>query len=385
VLIVLLALAGLGVFRLVQQPGIVPARPAVESRALPADNLFIVPREARPTSVSELYAAAREVLDELTADFPQSPDAFHVLGRFEYSVDCQEAARQAWQICLRSSQDYVPAYEGLAKIAMDAGEHEQASATLADAAIRGCVSEELFEIRAKSLVELGRFDEAIEVLEDGLTQFPQSATNWLLLGQTQMQRRDFEGAEAALRQAVRLAPRSTDAHYALATACQRQSKNEEAAALRQRFVELKTVDYETHDQQLAVADVEHMRQKAAIAFCGAASCYYQNQDFLKAERLLVRATEIAPRFPESYRLLAPLFRNVGRLQDALTAQSWLSKIEPNNVVNYLNLASLASEHGDFPRAFSALEAAQRLEPDNPLVKRYLSQLTAPVEQPKPTH
>jgi Flp pilus assembly protein TadD len=66
--------------------------------------------------------------------------------------------------------------------------------------------------RARTLVGLGRFDEAVSMLQQLLGQDPENGMGWCLLAQAQLGRRDVEAALEAADRAVAVAPESNWAH-----------------------------------------------------------------------------------------------------------------------------------------------------------------------------
>ena len=124
-------------------------------------------------------------------------------------------------------------------------------------------------------MNLGRFGEAADILQRGVATFPESPKSWMLLGQAQIQRSQFQEAEASLRKAIELAPKYTDAYYALATACARQGKHEDGAEYRRRFGELKARDRELEDRLALAPDLDMMRQRTAATLGSAGTFYFQ--------------------------------------------------------------------------------------------------------------
>lgn len=84
--------------------------------------------------------------------------------------------------------------------------------------------------RARTLIELGRFDEAVASLHQLLGQDPESRLGWCLLAQAHLGRRDPEAALEAADRAVAVAPESSWAHRLRSIALGVQGDHEGAVA-----------------------------------------------------------------------------------------------------------------------------------------------------------
>ncbi len=383
----LVAVAGLCIAAVIV---LVAVRPGDETRYAPAptpssperraddperaSSAFVIPVTPAPVTVDGLKQEALEVAGDLLDRFPEAPEAHHLMALLQKALRQTDDARQCWRACLDLAPDHTGARVGLARVHVDQGDDAAAVETLEKALDLGCSSPEVYRVLATALMHLGRFERAVDVLQRGLADFPQSYKCRTLLGQVRLQRNQFALAEKDLREAIALASHYTDAHYALATVCARQGKHGEAASHRKRFGELKAKDRELEDRLALTPDVEMMRQRTAATLTGAAHLCLESGDRADAERFLLRAAAIDPEMPESYRLLATLYHGAGRIPDALTALRHLMEIEPENGVNYINAAGLYALEGDTPAAEEVLERAIDLRPDRAAGYCYLAQL-----------
>jgi superkiller protein 3 len=72
--------------------------------------------------------------------------------------------------------------------------------------------------RAQKLLDLGRTPQAITLLQQMVTNYPNSATCWLMLGRALVHQQDWPAAEQALKKALELAPDNPEIHVQMGVA-----------------------------------------------------------------------------------------------------------------------------------------------------------------------
>ncbi len=356
-----------------------PSGVPVATSQRPALVLSTVPANA---TIEQLHEEARRAAGELLSRFPQSSEAHQIMALLEKSLRQTDEAAVYWQKSVELAPADPRARAGLALVYLDQGEDRLAADTLEEAIAVGCSSPEVYETLATALIRLGSFDRAVAILGEGLVLFPRSSRSWLLLGQAQIQQNDLEQAEQSLKKAIELTPDYTDAHYTLSSVCTRRGDREAGIAHRKRFAELKARDRQMEDRLALAPDIEMVRQRTAATLCGAGSVYLCHGDPSEAECLLLRAAAIAPGLPEPYRVLASLYRAQDRIPDAITVQRRLVRIEPQNVLNHVNLANLVVRSGDLPEAEEILQQALDNHPETAIVYSCFAQLCMKTGKPQ---
>lgn len=91
--------------------------------------------------------------------------------------------------------------------------------------------------KAKSLLQLGRADEAEAWVEAMRTQFPEEERFPLYAAEAALCQKEPEKAERALRDAIEIDPFNEEAHLRLATLLSGQNRTEEAVSLLKPFVD----------------------------------------------------------------------------------------------------------------------------------------------------
>ena len=283
-------------------------------------------------------------------------------------------AEKIWQDCIKLAPDQAGPYIGLATASMELGKDEAAVETLRRAFSMGCSAPDLYHKLGAALTKLGMLDEAAVVIQEGLTAFPQSPDSWLRLGQVQNQLGQFSEAEKSLKKATAVGLTSDSVFLALATACARQGKQEEAAEYRQQFTKRKAQQASAAKQRFQDRYDAQMLRIAVATICRAATVYDAHGQPTEAENLFLRAYHLDLAQPVVCTELTVFYRKQGRIADARLVQRRLTEIEPSIVEHFVNLASLSSQLGDYAQAEAALKHVIGLRPDISIGYSGLAQL-----------
>jgi len=355
--------------------GVNPGNAPPSGETAGAGAAFTLPASPPEMTGDQLRQEGEQAIQDLLADFPKSPDAMHAAAILYLQLQQTAGAERLWQECIALAPRHGGAHAGLAIVAMTQGNNELAVERARHALAIGCSSAELYLKLADALTKLGQLQDAEEVLQRSLVEYPESPENLLLLGRTQTQLGKFAEAEKSLRKTLELDPEWAQVHFALATACARQGKRDEAAHHHKRFAELRPKDPSAMgEERYQVAYLAALRRTVSASLGRAGAVYYRSGDSSKAERLLLRAIAVNPPSVENYRILAALCRDRGRVADARTLYRRLTQLEPQDYTNHVNLASLSAELGDVDSAESALKQAMLVKPDAALPRASLAQL-----------
>lgn len=341
-----------------------PDAPVNPQAPPPPEATITLPVEAIEISNETLQSEAVSEVENLRSRFPKAPGALHVSAMLFAGLQQTEKAETLWQECIALAPRHVGPRVGLANVLTERGQDEAAVETLNAALADGCSSPEAYHLLATVLTKLGRLNEADDVLQEGIASYPSIAELWFLLGQTQNQLQKFADAEASLKKAIEFGDRSTKAYFALANACMRQGKAEEAAEYRKRFSELKNQQSEANqDVPFYKRYGGALRPIVGSTLSAAAAVYAKQNDPSEAERLFLRTLALIPKNPQVLGELSALYLQLGRVADAKVVNERLADLEPNQVFHQINLASVLARLGDFQEAEEALQRAIELKPD----------------------
>ena len=318
---------------------------------------------AVPGTVESFQLEAEDVAGQLVARYPNLPEALHVTALLSSRLRQTEQAEKLWQRCVQLAPQAEQYRINLAAIAMDRGNNELAAETLEPAAARGEASPDVSHHLALALTNLGRNDEAEQILVKALERHPNSAAHWLLLGQARLKLGKLVEAEADLRKVLSLGLSSADLYFALGNACARNGKNEEAAEFRRKFAQLKAAEPLSAQERFQVLSTSDARQTALAVMIEAAAVHARQKDSQEAERLLLRALALDPGNGAACRSLAKIYEDEGLLPEERIAIERLVQIEPLNINHYGRLAELAVELGEPAAAEAAMKLAISVQPD----------------------
>lgn len=324
---------------------------------------------SKPAEVSNeaLQTELTEEIESLQSEFPQSPRALHVAAGAYVKLHQTDKARKLWKKCIELDPRHLGPRLGLATIMSEKGEDAQAIDMLKKALAAGNASAELYYRLASACSKVGEVEKAESVIQSGVEAFPGVGINWLLLGQIQNQLQKYEAAERSLRKSIELGEESSDVYFALANACQRQGKSDEAVEYRKRFSELKEQESGPSEGQPFQAVYQQALRPVVVSSLLSAAVIHVNQGKDEAaEQLFLRANALAPDNRQVLEELVSYYRKQGRVADAVVVQERLVELAPKNLVYRLNLATVASRIGEWTTAESALQKARQLAPDHVL-------------------
>ncbi len=186
--------------------------------------------------------------------------------------------------------------------------------------------------RGKHLHSEGKLDEAI--VEYKAASKLDSENPWILsaLGLAMTSARDFEGAEKAFRQALKLNTDLTDVHNNLGVLYSEMGQKEKA------FEEFTAV----------LRDPSYPTPEKALFNMGA--LYFREQNYELALMYYHRAVEKSPKFAMGYRGLGEIHLALGEPEMAFDRFQQALEVAPNDLPSLYELARLYEEQGDTEKA-----------------------------------
>ncbi|MGO8747586.1 MAG: tetratricopeptide repeat protein [Thermoguttaceae bacterium] len=249
---------------------------------------------ARPLTAEKSIAEAQCVVAELLESFSDSPEALDLAGRFHQRLGDPDKAVWYWERCLAIRPRSAHASFCIGSSAWERGDHEKAVQYLRRAREidPGLAGVDVF--LGESLMNLGRAQEAAPVLERASKTTP-GPNAFFLLGQAQLQLKEYEKARSSFEAAVARDPRFSKAHYGLAQVWTRLGDAARAGREQKVFLDLHADELargdlgRPHGQEL---ELDEVRREAAFCCFSAARIYAARGSPEKARNLLRRTVAL---------------------------------------------------------------------------------------------
>jgi tetratricopeptide (TPR) repeat protein len=317
-----------------------------------------------PPEVAALVHEAAGVADRLVERFPDDPNSLNVLAWVHFRFGASDEAVRYWRRCLELNPDFVDAYCSIGSAARKSGNHEEAAACFRRAWELDPGWPGHAEHLAEALVSQRRMEEAIEVLEENVEAHPESTRSFLLLGEVFGQLNEQEKAKQSYEEAIGISPALANAYYGAAGACAALGQSEKSQEYMKKFKALKGRDLKAYDDALKTQDsVFHVRWGVAEACMAASKVYLVHGDAQAAEAHLRRGADVCPTHLECNELLARLYEQQGRVDEAVATWLRAKQSDPENMRVYSKLASLHVRRGEFLAAEEVLQNVIQIRPD----------------------
>jgi tetratricopeptide (TPR) repeat protein len=321
--------------------------------------------KASPDSAA-LLVESGGLVDHLLHHFPGSGAAWDVAATLYHGLGKTKDAVRCWQ----RAMDLDPALAASACAAIAAVAYQEGQF---DEAVRNYRSAMQFDrdsttypVRAaEALNDQGKHEEAVELLEPLLTTRPKLMTASVLLGQAYLGLKQYEKARQHLETGVRMGPEFTNGYFALATACARLGDQEKSQEYLARFKELKALDEQRHRQALQTStDSGQVRNLAARTSTAVGKAYLANGEYRMAESCLRRGGELGPTDPEPRTVLAWLYEQQERTDEALQMLAELCDRAPDDLGAQMSAGAAYARLGRNAEAERALRRAIELTPQS---------------------
>ncbi|ASV73151.1 TPR repeat protein [Thermogutta terrifontis] len=324
----------------------------------------ISPSPPLPTNTAELIEEVHREILAIRERYPDDIDCREMEARFLDWVGKSEEAVAIWKECLEKSPQYAHAYVGLASVAFKRGDYEQAATWARQAIGLDPGYYRARDICAEALLNLGRPQEAVEVLAEYLAKDPR-AHGLFLLGRAYTLLQDWDRAAKAYEAAVRKYPDYAEAFYALSRVYLRQGKRAEAEKILARYWELmKKRDLHVEGMPLGT-DFKEASVNAAIISSDLGRIYLAKGNREEALRLWYRAIALDPSHLPAREMLAQLALQERRDGEAIVQYQKLMELDPMSLQYPLVLAAILTRNQRLSEAEQILRAFCERWPERP--------------------
>lgn len=322
-----------------------------------------------PTAILDLpkqstYSGSEKEKKQLLSDveaavtsYPNNSSFLHIAGLTYAELQQSERAIELLKKSIQSDPNKADVASALADLLLQVGKPEDAIDVLETAIGRVGETEPLLSALGESCSQAGQLEKAVKTLEFAVAKLgesteKQSSTARLRLAQALTQVGRFEEAEKYARESLSQNPSDLPSFVALSNALMRQNKREEAMEIRSRMPKIEP-NTMADDQKYELS----FRGFASHNYAMLGTAYAAQNKLDIAEKFYLRSLAIVPESSQTALLLAEMLRRNGRIQDAMRVYNRLIEIQPENILNYHNLASLAVSISDLQTAERVLRSA----------------------------
>ncbi len=249
-----------------------------------------------------------------------------------------------------TAEEKVRGREVLAEVLLAEGNLEAAKQACAPLLEGGAASAVSRRISGMIAYREGDSERAMTELNEEATLDPGDAATRTALGLALLQAGDLPGAAAALEEAVRLDPGSHSAVSNLAKVYDRQGRDADAAAARQRFQEIE--------------EIRSLRQKVEPLQVKGAEAYNAGR-LEEALGSFQEVLKISPRDPEALAYTGSVHIALQKLDEAERFLNQALEVVPEDAFALTEMGRIQALRNDLPGATDFLLRASRSDPDAP--------------------
>ena len=304
------------------------------------------------------------VLDRLLQQFPESGETLRVVAALYEGLGRTKDAVRCWQQVLELDPSLGPtAHAAIGSIAYQGGQLDTAAEHFR-LAMQQDRQATAYPVRlAEVLIQQGRFQEAVELLEGLLKTRPRLMTASVLLGQAYLRLNEYDKARQHLETGVEMGPDYTSAYFGLATACARLGDDEKSKEYLQKFKELQAQWDQRHRDALKAASGNgQILEVIARTYTAVGEVYITHGDYQTAEAQLRRACDVDSYGVQSRVALAWLYEEQGQLEKSVGILTELSQRAPDDLGAQMSLGAAYARLRRFEEAEAAYRRAIALTP-----------------------
>jgi predicted Zn-dependent protease len=333
-------------------------------------------------------AEARKAVDEALQQSPRDSDALLIRAGLELDGGEPQPAITDLREVMRDRPDSAQVRRLLAQAYRSNGDLALAEDTLRAGLEAAPRDVSLRESLADLLLQTGKADQAIALLEETVTQKPTDANARVALVRAELAKRDFTRAQSAVDDLAKLRPDAPAAPFLSGLIAQAQNHPDAAEADYKRALALEPNAIDALD---ALTRLQLARGRATEAIARAKSVveanphsgaartllgqlYIETRAYPQAIAELSEATQLLPKSSTAYRSLAVARLGAGDLAGALTTCEAGLKQLPYDPPLTMSLASIYERQGHVDEAIAQYQALYAHDPRLPVVANNLAML-----------
>lgn len=322
-----------------------------------------------PSNTSQQPSSVEELLNEgmlegqlVVGKYPTSPDAYEVFARMYLIAGEYQSAVSAWKAALRINPNFAYAHFGLGQVAARKGEFESASSHFTRAVGLVPNYKEAVHGLAQSLSRLGKLSEAEQLLTNHLEKNPRDPNALLQLGQALLANQQYSEAAEQFENAMEVLPASPKVLRGASLAFARSKQLTKAKQVQVKLLALQEKQRtEKRNERKETDGVLKYSTQLSEKLNVLGAFYLAARDFDNAERVLQRASSLAPKSIEPRQNLARLYFGLAAAEPAEKVFREMIDIEPKNSDHLVNYAEILKRLGRTDEAIEFYEKCVSLD------------------------
>ena len=321
-------------------------------------------------------ADAVKSLDVVLKKNPSDVDGHLLRGRVYLAQNDTTNAIQEFQTVLKSEPRMPAAHYQLAVAYLRTGNTQQAKSELREVLNAAPGSVDAAVLLAQLNIQSGAVQPAVEDLERVLKLQPQAGGAYLMLGSAYLAQKQPAKAIDTGRRLVAAVPKDARGPFLIGLGLLSQGKRPEARKALETSLELspgfldplvQLIQMSLVDKQPDVA-LALARKQATLVSTSAphqmvlAGVHLARRETGPAETAYLKAIELDPKMPEPYRMLAALYADTKRYDQALARLGDALKARPNDTAVLMLTGVIYEQKGDTAKARDAYEKVLAIEP-----------------------
>jgi len=321
-------------------------------------------------------ADAMKALDAVLKKSPSDVDGHLLRGRVYLAQNDANKAIEEFQAVLKSEPRMPAAHYQLALAYLRGGNTQQAKSELREVLNALPTSVDATVLLAQLNLQSGATQPAIDDLERLLKVQTQAGGAYLLLGTAYLAQKQPAKTVETGQRLVTAVPKDARGPFLVGLGLLAQGKRTEARKAMETSLELSPgfLDPLVQLVQMALVDKQPdaalalARKQATLVANSAphqmvlAGVYVARRETGPAEAAYLKAIELDPKMSEPYRMLAALYAETKRYDQALARVGDALKARPNDTAALMLSGVLYEQKGDVPKAREAYEKVLAIEP-----------------------
>lgn len=326
-----------------------------------------IPERGKTIDIDAWTAQLDEACAGLKSSYPSDAKAEHLYGLIQLRLKRTKSAEPSLRRAVELSPANLQMRADLADLLMQLGQDEEALQVLvaANATEKSSVTSlEYYLLLADCQARNGDLESSEATLVLATQVAPRDAAAWLRLAKVQLQQRNSAQAESSVRKAIKQNSTNAEAWQVLHQALKLQRRDDESKAALEQWNKYKSQnrvrDATTFDDEMASS----MTKIFGSCFRSLAVLYESNGNKKVAQSMYQRAIWANPRDTSAILGWTNMLRSAGDFRTAIELNRRLVRLQPDEYLNYQNVANLSMELSRPRDAEAALRLACRRMPEN---------------------